>query len=58
MTAFKYLNRIITATYNDWMEVVAKLRKDRKKWAWIPRIRRREGANVWKSGIFFKEVVQ
>ena len=31
--SFKYLGRLLSATYNDWPEFVAKLKKERNNWA-------------------------
>ena len=38
LTASKYLGRILTASVNDWGEVVANLQKGRKFWARLSRI--------------------
>ena len=43
MEAFKYLSRIITTMDENWAEVVANIRKARKKWAWMSRILERDG---------------
>ena len=40
MAAFKYLGRILMATDYNLPEVVANLRKARKRWAWISRMLR------------------
>ena len=54
---FKYLGRIVTAKDNDWPEVVANLRKARKKWARISRIIGWEEENERTPGNFFKAFI-
>ena len=56
--SLKYLGRVLTSGYENWLEVVGNLKKARKSWAWLTRILGREGANLWVSGMFFKSVVQ
>ena len=55
---FKHLGCIITAKYYDWTEVVANLRKARKKWARMLSILGQKGANERTSGKIYKAVVQ
>ena len=45
VTLFKYLERVLTAAYENWMLVVAKLWKARKIWTWLVRILVREGSS-------------
>ena len=41
--SFKYLRRVLTASYDDWMEFVSNLRKDRWRWDMMSRILRQGG---------------
>ena len=58
VTSFKYLGRVISASDNDWPEVVRNMKKARAVWRRLKRIIIREGATPWVSGFFFKSVVQ
>ena len=58
MTAFKYLERVLTKGDDDWPEVAGNLQKARESWVWMSRILSREGADSKVSGHFFKAVVQ
>ena len=58
VSSFKYLGRLLMYIYNNWLMVVANLRKARKKWDWITRTLGREGGNARTPGNFFKAVVQ
>ena len=58
VTPFKHLERIMTASYDDWPEVVRNLRKAKKSLAWLSRILGREGDNPMVLGVFFKVMVQ
>ena len=42
---FKYLGRILTATYDDWPPVVGNLRKARRSWVRLSRVLSKEGAD-------------
>ena len=44
VTAFKYLGRILTATDDNWPEVVGNLGKSRRSWGRLSRVLGREGA--------------
>ena len=57
LMAFKYLGRILTASDNDWSEVVGNLWKAWKKWGRISRILGRERVDAQISGTFFKSVI-
>ena len=48
----------MTASDDDWVELVGNLSKARKKWAQLSRILGNEGANPQVLGMFFKAVVQ
>ena len=53
-TGFKYLVRVLTAGYYDWLAVVGTLGKSRNIWGRLSRILRRKGADPKVSGHFFK----
>ena len=55
---FKFLGRILMATYYYWPEVVANLRKSMNKWARMSRMLGQEGENTRTYGGVFKAVVQ
>ena len=55
--AFKYLGRILMASDNNWLEVVANLQCARKHWGWLYWILGWEGADHQTSGTFYKAVV-
>ena len=38
VTTFKYLGQALTASNDDWLEVVGNLRTEKKKWAQLLRI--------------------
>ena len=54
----KYLGMVITASDDNWLEVVANLQESRRRWVRISRILGREGAYPWSSSNFYKSVVQ
>ena len=56
--SFKYLGHLLLATDDDWPAVVVNLRKARNKWARMPWIMRREGADARTPRTFFKAVIQ
>ena len=58
VTSFKYLGRVISATDDDWPEVMKKLARAKTVWIRMLRILIREGATPWVSGLFFKDVIQ
>ena len=58
LTAFKYLERVLTASYDDWPSVVDNIRKAWSRWAHFSIIFGWEGADPWTSGIFYKAVFQ
>ena len=43
VTAFKYMGRVLTEGYEDWLEVEGNLQKARKSWVNMSRILIREG---------------
>ena len=49
---------MLTAGYDDWLEVVVNLGKTRKSWGWLSRILIQEGADPKVSGHFYKAVLQ
>ena len=58
VTSFKYLERVLTASDNDWPEVVNNLRKARRKWMKFSMIWGWGGGNDRTSRIFYKAIVQ
>ena len=58
VTSFKYLERIMTASDENWQAVVGNLRKARKIWSRLERIMGREGASPRLPGVFLKVFVQ
>ena len=58
VTDFQYLWRLILELDNDWTAVVRNLSKARLLWKRMMSILRREGAEPWVSGFFFKAMVQ
>ena len=54
---FKYLERLISATEDDWSEVVRNLAKAHTFQQRLTRILSRKGAAPQLSGFFFKSVV-
>ena len=55
--SFKYLGYLLTATDNEWSEVIVNLQKTHSIWYHIYRILGREAANTKKSGRFYLAVV-
>ena len=51
-TSFKYLGRVISATGDEWPEVVRNLAWAKTVWRRMSRILRREGATPQVSGFF------
>ena len=58
VTSFQYLAQVISATDNDWTEVVRNLSWERVVWNRMTRILSREGAEPRVSRLFFKALVQ
>ena len=58
VTAFKYLGRVLTASYYDWLVVVDNLRKARSRWAYRSSILGQEGADHWTFISLYKAVFQ
>ena len=58
VTSFQYLAQVISATDNDWTEVVRNLSWERVVWNRMTRILSREGAEPQVSVLLFKAVVQ
>ena len=56
--SFKYIERFLTASYDDWPAMVVDLRKARSRWSQFYRLLRREGSKPPTSGTFYKAVVQ
>ena len=54
----KYLERVISASDENWPTVEANIWKAQKKWAWLSLILGWEGADTKTSGMFYKAVVQ
>ena len=50
--AFRYLGRVLTTGYNDWLTVVGNLGKARKSWGRLSQILIREGADPRGVGKF------
>ena len=46
VNSFKYLGRVLLAVGKYWPVVVNNLCRARKKWAWLTRVLRREGADA------------
>ena len=57
LTSFEYLMRVLTASNNDWSEVVNNLRKSWRKLESFSRIWCQEGANARTYGASYKKVV-
>ena len=55
---FKYLGRVRTASYKDWLEVVGNRRKARRQWARISRILGWEVGDPRTSRNLYKAVVK
>ena len=55
---FKYLRRVLTASYYDWPSVVGNLRKARSTWDRFSRILGWEGADPHTSVTFYMALVQ
>ena len=58
MLSFKYLGRPLTATDNDWTEIITNLQKARNIWAKLSIILGREGADTRVSARFYLTIVQ
>ena len=58
VSEFKYLGRVLTASYDNWPEVVGNLGKARKLWARMSRIIGQKGADPRTLRNFYKVVVQ
>ena len=56
--SLKYIGGVLTASDDDWLEVVYNLRKVRKKWDRMSRILCGEGSDARTSGTFYKVAVQ
>ena len=46
VNSLRYLGKALTATKNDWPEVVGNLRRARQTWAQISRVLGREGVDA------------
>ena len=53
VSSFKYLGRMLSASYYKGTEVVKDTRKEQKKWAQLYRILVQEGADDKKLGIIY-----
>ena len=49
---------VLKVVDNNWLMAVGNLGKERKSWAQLAKILRREDSNPRGSGMFFKAVVQ
>ena len=58
MTEFRYLGRVLTATYDDWLAVANNIRKARVSWGRLARVLGREGADPKVSRSFYTAVTQ
>ena len=58
LASFKYLGQVISATDDNWPEVVRNLDRANKVWSRMSRILSRERAVPRVSGFFFKAVIQ
>ena len=45
VTEFRYLGRILTATYDDWAAVVGNIRKANQIWGRLTKVLSREGVD-------------
>ena len=50
VTAFKYMEQVMTAGDDDWPEVMGNLQRERKSWGRLSRILIQEGADPKVSG--------
>ena len=57
-TTFKYLGRVLTELDDDWLAVVANMRKVQRRWELFSSILGREGAEPRTYGNLYKVVVQ
>ena len=55
---FKYLGRILMATYKDWLAVAGNLKKARQIWGRLARVLSRGGADPKVSRTFYISVKQ
>ena len=58
VSEFKYLGRILTATDDDWSEVVGNLRKARRSWGRLSRVLSRKGTDPKVSRAYYIAVTQ
>ena len=58
VTSFKYLGRVISAMYNDWLELFRNMVKAREVWRSLSRILIRGGVEPQVYGFLFKAMVQ
>ena len=58
VTVLRYLGRVLTARYDDWLAVVGNIGKSRKSWGRLSGILIREGADPKVSVNFHKAVAQ
>ena len=56
--SFKYLGRVLTFSYDDWVSVISNIRKDQKWWVRMLWITWRYRTNMWVYGLFYNSVVQ
>ena len=54
----KYLGRLLAATNDGCLVVIANLLKTRKNWSFLSQVSGREGADNWMSGRFYFAVLQ
>ena len=48
----KYLGRVLTFSYDDWVSVISNIRKDQKWWVRMLWIMGRYRTNMWVYGLF------
>ena len=58
VSEFRYLGRLLTATYDDWPAVAGNIRKARVSWGRLSRVLGREGADLKVSQSFYTDVTQ
>ena len=58
VTEFKYLGRLLTATYDYWLAVAGNIQKVRRSWGWLAKVLGREGEDPKVSQTFYIAVSQ
>ena len=58
VSSFKYLERLLTATGENWTVVITNIQKARKSWSRLDWILGREGADNQKLGRFYAVIIQ